>query len=114
MNKYLFVYRTPNTDNSESQAPSPEEMQQMMAQWQAWKEKFSKQVLDMGDGLKPGGKILKDGDVTDGPFVEIKEVLGGFSIVQAKDYDEALEVARACPITFMPGSSIELRELAGY
>lgn len=114
MNKYLFTYRMPNTPQSPADEPSPEQMQEMMAQWARWKEKFAKHVVDMGDGLKPGGKVLADGKVTDGPFVEVKEVLGGYSIVEATSYEEALEVARECPMVYAPGSSIEIRELAGY
>lgn len=113
MSKYLFIYRTPKSETPQPE-PSPEEMQQMLSQWTAWKEKFAKQVVDMGDGLLPGGKILSDGKVTDGPFVEIKEVLGGYSVVEAADYDEALSVAKECPMVYAPGYSIEIRELAGF
>ena len=52
--------------------------------------------------------------VTDGPHIESKEVVGGFSVVQAESYDEAVEVARGCPITFVPGAEIEIREMAGF
>jgi hypothetical protein len=46
--------------------------------------------------------------------VESKEVMGGYSIVQAASFDEAAVVASACPITYLPGASIEIREMAGY
>ncbi len=112
MSKYLFVYRMPQQEKQEQR--SPEEMQQMMAQWHAWKEKFSEAILDLGDGLLPTGKILRASGVTDGPFVEAKELLGGYSIVEASDYNAALEVAQGCPMTYAPGFSIEIRELAGF
>lgn len=112
MNRYLLIYRTPN--DMPDYEPSPEEMQAQMKQWTDWKEQFTDQILDLGDGLKPGGRILQDDQVSDGPYTEVKEVVGGYSIVQAADYDGALTVARACPIMFMPGASIEVRELAGY
>jgi hypothetical protein len=63
--------------------------------------------------LKPGGRVLKGGSVTDGPFVESKEVMGGYSIIQAASYDEAAGVAKECPITYIPGATIEIREMAG-
>jgi hypothetical protein len=110
--KFLFIYHSPV--QTEERAPSPEEMQQMFAQWDAWKAKFQKNILDLGDGLKPGGKILANGVVTDGPFPETKDVVAGYSIVQAQSYDEALAVARECPMTFVPGAKIEVRELAGF
>lgn len=84
-----------------------------MDQWGAWKTKFQSNILDMGDGLKPTGKNLQSGVVTDGPYAEAKEVIGGFSIVQAESYDHAVEVAKACPITFIPNARIEIREMAG-
>lgn len=78
MTKYLFLYYVPV--GADASPPSPEQMQQMLAQWTAWKEKFQKHVVDMGDGLRPGGKLLTGGEVTDGPFSEAKELIGGYSI----------------------------------
>ena len=109
--KFLLVYRSPAA--AEQRQPSPDEMQAVLAQWQQWKTKFPG-IVDMGDGLLPTGRSLKGGVVTDGPTVESKELVSGYSIVAAADYDAALIVARACPVLFMPGASIELRELAGY
>lgn len=112
MQKYLFLYRTPSSD-SPTPPPSPEQMQAMMAAWGAWKAQFKDQVTDLGDGLKPGGRVLLGGVVTDGAFIESKEVIGGYSIITAGGYDEAVTVAKACPINHMPGARIEIRELAG-
>ena len=111
MNKYLFLYWNPPAPDRQ---PSPEEMQQMMAQWNGWKDKFKDKVAEVGDGLQHTGRVLKEGQVTDGPYAESKEIVGGFSIIQAASYDEALQVARECPITLMPGASIEIREMMGY
>lgn len=111
-NKFLFIYRSPA--DAPGAQPSPAEMQQMLAQWTAWKEKFKDEIIDMGDGLEPAGKVVRAKGVTDGPFIEAKEVLGGYSIVKAAGIDRAVEVSKSCPIMFMPGASIEIRELAGY
>jgi hypothetical protein len=111
--KYLFIYR--NSAEAEAREPSPAEMQQMLAQWSAWKAKYKDEIVDMGDGLKPVGKVVRAGGaVSDGPFMEAKEVLGGYSIVQAASIARALEISKACPVLMMPGASIELREMAGY
>jgi hypothetical protein len=67
----------------------------------------------MGGGLKPGGKVLTASGVTDGPFTEAKEIVGGYMLVSAESFDRALDVARESPGLMMPGSSIEIRELAG-
>ena len=111
MAKYLFIYR----DDAQPKAqPSPEEMQAFLATWGEWFQKFSANIVDGGDGLLPTGRVLKgDGVVTDGPYVEAKEMIGGFSVIQADSYEGALAVARECPIAKF-GQAIEIREFAGY
>jgi hypothetical protein len=58
----------------------------------------------------PRNVVVKAGLVTDGPYVEAKEIIVSFGVIQADDYDAAVAIARACP----PGHTIEIRELAGY
>ena len=107
MPKFLFIYREPTAPRSR---PSPEEMQALGGQWHAWMQKFSASILPGGDGLKPSGRVIKAGIVTDGPYVEAKEVVVSFCLVQADNCDAAVAIARECP----PGHTIEIRELAGY
>ena len=90
----------------------PEQMQQMHAAFKNWAEKYSNNIVDMGGRLKPGGKILTPSGVTDGPFAEAKEVVGGFMIVAAENYERAVEIARECPGVVRPGASVEVREIA--
>ena len=111
MAKFLFVYR--NNAELAAQKPSPEEMQQAMATWGEWFQKVGAAIVDGGDGLMPTGKIVRTDAVTDGPFIEAKELVGGFSIVQAASYDDAVELAKTCPVT-VKGGAVEIRELAGY
>ena len=111
MQKYLLIQRS--TPSANQQAPSPAQMQEMYAAFNAWKEKFKDNIVDMGGKLKRGGKVLSTAGVTDGPFVEVKEIIGGFMIVSADSYERALDVARECPGLIVPGSSCEIRELAG-
>ena len=108
--KYLFVYRIPCAEEPRA-APSPEEIQAMFAKWNAWKAKFAQNIADPGDGIKRTGRTLHGGVVTDGPYVESREIIGGYSVIRASSYDEALTVARECPIAFVPGGRIEIREL---
>jgi hypothetical protein len=114
MPKYLLVYRNPWP----VKAPSPAEMQASMEKWGAWIGKFTQsgQMLSPGDGLEATGKQLRPQRVvSDGPYVESKEVIGGYSIVQADDYEGAVAIARECPILEPGGGgSIEIRQLAGY
>jgi hypothetical protein len=86
-------------------------MEQMYAKFDAWKAKFQQNIVDMGGKLNDGGKVLTSEGATDGPFVEAKEVVGGFMILAGKDVEEAMEVARQCPGAVTPGSSVEIREI---
>ena len=112
--KYLFLHRSaPNQQQGSSrEQPSPAQMQEMYAAFNAWKEKFKGNIVDMGDKLKPGGKVVTAAGVTDGAFVEAKEVVGGYMIVTAESWERAIEVATEMPM-LMPGSAIEIREMAG-
>jgi hypothetical protein len=109
MQKYLFLHRSQPTPASE-QKPSPEQVQAMMTKWNAWKEKFQANIVDWGDKLKAGGKVVSAASVSDGPFVEAKEIIGGFMIVTAASLEEAVVIAQEMPAG--PGGRIEVRELA--
>ncbi|HEY2201112.1 MAG TPA: YciI family protein [Solirubrobacteraceae bacterium] len=105
--KYLFLQRSPIG----GQPPSPARMQEMFAVWKAWTEKFKAQVVDLGGKLGPGGKVVTTSGVMDGPFVEAKEIVGGYMIVTAESYDRALEMAKEMLGMMGPGAGIEIREL---
>jgi hypothetical protein len=111
--KYLFLHRSPSEPQQQGAPPSPAQMQEMFAAFNAWKEKFKVNILDMGDKLKPGGKVVSTAGVSDGPFVESKEIIGGYMIVTADSYEEAVEVAQGMGAMIMAGARIEIRELAG-
>jgi hypothetical protein len=112
MPKYLCIQRS--TTDRKREKPSPTQMQEMYAAFNAWKDKFKANIADMGGQLKSsGGKVVSTSGISDGPFVEAKEIVGGFMIVVADSYDEAVEVASGCPGLIAPGSSCEIRELSG-
>jgi hypothetical protein len=108
MPKYLFLQRSAP---QQRQQPSPAQMQEMFAAFNAWKDKFRDNILDMGGQLKGGGKIVTSSGTNDGPFVEAKEIVGGYMLVTAEDLDQAIKVARESPGVFSPGSSVEIREI---
>jgi hypothetical protein len=111
--KFLFVYR--NSSQSYG-ALSPEEMQQMLQKWQAWIAEGLRKgwMLEAGDGLKKERRVVNAKKVvSDGPFIEVKEMVGGFSIVQAETLDAAAELAKGCPI-FLRGGTVEVRPLQGF
>ena len=105
--KYLCIQRS---QSGKSEKPSPAQMQEMYAVFNAWKDKFRQNIVDMG-GRLGGGKVVTSEGATDGPFVEAKEVVGGFMIISAASLEEAMQVARECPGVVMPGSSVEVREI---
>ena len=115
-NRYLVLLRSqPGSapSPSSSSSPSPEQMQQMLAAYRAWMETFKDEIVDMGDKLKPGGRVLTAAGLSDGPFVELKEIIGGYMIVSAESFERVAEIIRACPPMLAPGVTIEIRELMG-
>ena len=110
MPKYMCLMRySPGPSGKE--APSPAQMQEMFAAFNAWREKFKDQIVDLGGKLKSGGKLLTTAGVTDGPFVELKEIVGGYMVVSADNYEGAIAVAKESP-GYRPGTSLEIREIA--
>ena len=94
---------------------SPEEIQQMIQKYRAWAGKLA-QAGKLGNSHKlmdEGGKIVatKNGrfTVVDGPYSEAKEVVGGYFIITAKDYAEAIELVRDHP--HVPMGTIDIREV---
>jgi len=107
---YICIMRSQSQEPEKSEAPSPAQMEEMFAKFNAWKEKFKDNIVDMGGKLGEGNVVTTEG-TTDGPFVETKEVVGGYMIVSAENMDEAVEVARQSPGVY-PGSSVEVREIS--
>lgn len=107
-NYLVFIRSIPGAQ----QSPDPSRMQNMMAAFTSWKEKYGPKIVDMGGKLKPTGKVVRTSGVTDGPFAETKEIVGGYMVVAADSYDHAIEIATGCPGIVGPGSSLEVREIA--
>jgi len=68
----------------------------MSQQFNDWREKFHENLVDLG-GRLGGGRLVLSEPNRDGPFVEVKELVGGYMIVAASSLDEAAQIARACP-----------------
>jgi hypothetical protein len=111
MPEFVFLYRNTQEEYRET-FNSPERAQQSMMKWRAWfKELGDKGYLkNIGQPLEDAGKVVggKKKTITDGPYAETKDVIGGFSIVEAKDLDQAAQLASGCPIT-ETGGSVEVR-----
>lgn len=105
MKQYLYVFRG---GQGAYQEQSPEEMQAHMERWGSWMQKISA----VGHPLQNEGKVVeKAGEViTDGPFTEGKEIVGGYVSLPANDMDHAIEMSKECPI-FEYGGTVEVREI---
>jgi hypothetical protein len=86
-------------------------MQGMLAAWNAWKEKFKDNIVDWGDQLKSGGKIVSGSSVSDGPFVEAKEAVGGYVLLSVSSFEEAVAIAKTNPMHDL-GVTTEVRTTA--
>lgn len=110
MPKYLCLQRKLPAGGSPADKPSPAQMQAMYAKFNAWREKFQNQLVDLGGRLGTGRVALSEPH-PDGPFVEVKELVGGYMILSASTLDEAIEVARECPGLVGPASGVEVIEI---
>jgi hypothetical protein len=108
MSDFLFIYRGVEPNRT------PEQMQQSMQAWTGWIKGLAEKghIKDMGNPLEDGGKVVKgkSKNVTDGPYAEAKDVIGGYSLVQTKDLGHAVELSMGCPI-FEIGGSVEVRPI---
>lgn len=106
MTEFAYFYR------GYEPPPSPEEMQKKTAKWMTWLKDLSDKghVKSLGEPLQRGGKVVKGKkkQVIDGPFAEAKDVVGGYSIIVAKDLEQAVDLSLGCPI-FEDGGSVEIR-----
>ena len=110
MKEFLFIFRN---DFNNVPNGSPEEMQAMTKKWMDWIGGIAAQnkLANRGNRLATGGKVVKPNNViTDGPYSEIKESVGGYSIVKVDSYEEAVGIAKGCPVLSM-GGNVEVREI---
>src|SRR5438477_12599796 len=109
-NDFLYLFR----GGADPKRMSPEQMQQNMNKWFAWMGQLRSQgKFKAGQPLGDEGQVLsgsKGSVVTDGPFVEGKEEVGGYLIVAAKDLNEAVALAKGCPI-FDNDGTVEVRPI---
>jgi hypothetical protein len=111
-NYLLLLHQTP----AKFRSLSPEEIQKIIGGYIAWREGLVKR-----NKMRAAEKLADDGgrrlrtkngqvSVTDGPYSESQEVLGGFFMIEAANYDEAVEIARSCP-HLVDDQWIEIRQV---
>ena len=109
MKEFMMIFRTEKNDRPK---PSPEEMQAMVKKWQDWIGGIASQdrfVATNALGFE-GKTVHAEGPITDGPYAEVKEIVGGYIIVKANNLDEAVELSNGCP-TLEIGGSVEVRDV---
>src|SRR3954452_18690105 len=108
MEKFMLIFQgNPNG------VQSPEAMQAHMGKWMSWIERLNQQGKNVaGEPLVPGGKLVTGPNktVTDGPYTEGKEIVGGFFIVNAKDLAEAVEISKEYP-DYEHGGAVQVRQI---
>ena len=94
---FMLLLRQPNTGPH----PGAEEMEKIMARFTTWMEGMTAKGIVLGTaGLEVAGKVLRrSGEVvvTDGPYPETTEIVGGYVLISASDLNAAVEIARGCP-----------------
>jgi hypothetical protein len=108
MSEFTFLFR------GREYLSSPEQMQKTMEKWLVWfKDLNAKgQLKDPGHPLAPTGKVVsgKSKAVTDGPYAESKDLIGGYVVIEAPNLDAAAQISKGCPILDV-GGSVEIRPL---
>ncbi len=106
MSEFVFLYRGGEPGSS------PERAQQMMQKWMAWLKQLAEKghIKDQGQPLERTGKLVKGKQktVTDGPFAEAKDIVGGYTLIEARDLEQAVELSKGCPI-FESEGAVEVR-----
>jgi hypothetical protein len=108
MSEFVYLYR-------EASTPAPQEMQARMQKWLTWFKDLDKNghLANYGHPLnRTDGVVVRDkkGTVTDGPYAETKDIVIGFSVIEAKDLEQAVKLAAGCPL-FESGGLVEVRPI---
>ena len=97
MAAFMLIFR-----GGDPRGDSPELMQKHMQRWFTWFDGLTQSGVYKGQGapLEPGGKVVRGSrkTVSDGPYAEAKDLVGGYAVVEAKDLAAAVEIAQGCPI----------------
>lgn len=111
MSDFVFLLRSSETDFQEAMG-TPERAQKSLEAWLAWIAQLESagHLQSPGLPLERSGKSVrgKDLEVTDGPFAEAKDMVLGFIVIRARDLDDAVRIAKGCPIV-LGGGAVEVR-----
>jgi hypothetical protein len=111
MSEFVYLFRASESARKGAMG-TPESAQRSLQAWLAWMRKLEADghLKNPGQPLAPEGKVVrgKSKSVSDGPFVEAKDMILGFIVVEARDLAEAVELSKGCPMLDGDGS-VEIR-----
>jgi hypothetical protein len=116
MDKYLLLFRTDSNVEDLYANMSPEDMEAELGKWNAWIGGIAAQgKFEGSEALQPTGKIVTGSKrvVSDGPYVESKELVSGYLLLKADSMEEAIELSQGCPIYDHEGI-VEVRQIQVY
>ena len=108
MKEFMMIFR----NDKDRPMPTPEQMQGAIKQWQDWIGGIASQgkfVATNALGFQ-GKTVHSDGTITDGPYTELKEIVGGYIIVKADNIEDAVKLSEGCP-TLTTGGKVEVRDV---
>ena len=111
MKQFILLFRA---DYNDIASTSKEEMHERNSRWMDWIDRLvaNDRLAEGGNHLTSKGKVLKSNErVTNGPFREKKESVLGYILILATSFDEAIDLAKNCPILAGEGTSVEVREI---
>jgi len=110
MKEFMMIFRTEKMDNS---GQTPEQMQEILQIWQDWIGGIAAQGKFISTNAlgSQGRTVTTEGVITDGPYAELKEIVGGYILVKADDLDDAIKLSDGCPILSIPGGKVEVRNV---
>ena len=111
MQEYLLIFRGGDTETAQG---SPEKWQAHMQRWMSWMDNLGKAGrLVGGKPLEMTGKQVSGTRklVSDGPYAEGKDLVGGYLLVTGETYEEAVGLAKGCPILEFENGTVEVRAI---
>jgi hypothetical protein len=112
MSEFVLLFRSTESEHMERMG-TPQRAQQSVQAWLAWVRELEAKghLKNPGQPLERTGKVVRKHSVVDGPFVEAKDVVLGFMVIEARDLDEAVTLSGGCPVLSGSGA-VEIRPIA--
>jgi len=113
MKEFILIFRMDIT--TEDAQPSKEQMKIYMQQWEQWIAgiAFKGNLADGGNHFSRQGKVLRPkNNIEEGPYTQNRESVAGYINIKASDIEDAVAIAKKCPILNGTGTSVEIREIS--